>query len=299
MFYREKILSHNALRQSYIKLEPQTTLHGFSISGLATYLQIPELDVVFDMGECPISALPLNHVFLTHSHGDHSRCLMRHNSLRKMMGIQKPAAYYIPHFLMEKAQKWIQAEAEFEGVPPGKFKQPNLIAINANNQPQQLNYRKDLYVKAFAVKHAQPSLGYTLFKSKKKLKQEYIGLPPKELIQLRENGIEIQKQILTPFLTFIGDCIGQSLLDEAHIWESRFLVIETTFLDQGEEEMAKAKGHTHLKEVIDILVNPPFIIKTEKIILKHFSMKYTKDFILKRIRESIPDDWHEKILVLL
>jgi hypothetical protein len=28
-------------------------------------------------------------------------------------------------------------------------------------------------------------------------------------------------------------------------------------------------------------------------------MKYTKDFILKRIRESIPDDWHEKILVLL
>ena len=292
-------MSHNALRQTYIKLEPQTTLHGFSISGLATYLQIPELDVVFDMGECPISALPLNHVFLTHSHGDHSRCLMRHNSLRKMMGIEKPAAYYIPHFLMTKAKRWIQAEAEFEGVPPGKFKQPNLIAINAKDDPQQLSYRKDLYVKAFAVKHAQPSLGYTVFKSKKKLKPQYIGLTPQELIQLRENGVEIQKQILTPFLTFIGDCVGESLIEEEHIWQSKFLVLEATFLDQGEEDMAKAKGHTHLKEIFEILTNPPFPIQTEKIILKHFSMKYTKDFILKRIRESIPDPWQEKILVLL
>ena len=35
------------------------TLVGFSISGLATYVQVADLDVCFDMGECPLSAVPL------------------------------------------------------------------------------------------------------------------------------------------------------------------------------------------------------------------------------------------------
>jgi ribonuclease Z len=59
---------HNALEQVTMQCG-QLSLAGFSISGLATYVQVPQLDLCFDMGECPLSAVPLRHVFLTHAHG--------------------------------------------------------------------------------------------------------------------------------------------------------------------------------------------------------------------------------------
>ena len=79
---------HNALKQVHLKAAC-SGVQGFSISGLATYMQFPELNFCVDMGECPLSATPLDHVFLTHAHGDHARCLMRHHSLRKMMGVER------------------------------------------------------------------------------------------------------------------------------------------------------------------------------------------------------------------
>ena len=106
---------HNALKQIH-RTVACSTIQGFSISGLATYLQFPELDFCVDMGECPLSAIPLNHVFLTHAHGDHARCLMRHNSLRKMMGVERDSVYYLPEEISEGAKAWIKAEAMFEGV---------------------------------------------------------------------------------------------------------------------------------------------------------------------------------------
>ena len=80
-------------------------LSGFSVSGLATWMIAPEFDVCFDMGECPLTAVAINHVFLTHAHGDHSRCLMRHYALRKMMGIEREATYYLPKDILESAQE--------------------------------------------------------------------------------------------------------------------------------------------------------------------------------------------------
>ena len=61
---------YNALHPVTLRLDG-LTLQGFSISGLATWLMVPELDVLFDVGECPLAALPINHVLLTHAHFDH------------------------------------------------------------------------------------------------------------------------------------------------------------------------------------------------------------------------------------
>lgn len=105
----------NALRQVTLRLD-HLTLAGFSISGLATYVQIPELDVCFDMGECPLSALALDHVFLTHAHGDHARCLPRHWAVRRMLGNAKPACYFLPAAIAGAFADVIRAEARFESV---------------------------------------------------------------------------------------------------------------------------------------------------------------------------------------
>lgn len=295
--YPEPNTHHNALRQLSVSVNGYTLL-GFSISGLSSYLQVPELDLCFDMGECPISAVPLNHVFLTHAHGDHSRCLMRHKSLRKMIGIEKPAAYYLPASVYAQAKEWIRAEAAFEGVSDQKFLLPEIIPVNAGEW-QPLLHRPDLIYKAFPVRHSLPSLGFTIATRKRKLKEEYLGLPSKEIIQLKTDNVDITREVIEPHITYIGDCLGESLIEQESIWASPILVLECTFLDDDEQVMARKKAHTHIDDIVKALEQFGDTMLTQHIVLKHFSMKYSRKHILKTLEKKIPERFLNHIIALI
>jgi ribonuclease Z len=288
----------NALRQITLALD-RVTLSGFSISGLATYIQIPELDVCFDMGEAPLSSLPLNHIFLTHAHGDHARCLPRHWHLRRMIGIAKPAAYFLPEAIRVGFEGLVQAEARFEGVPDEAVEIPRFHGLVAGPDSVALPYRKDLRVRAFPVTHSVPSLGYTILTRKRKLKPEYAGVAGPEIAKLRASGVEVQYEIDEPQVTFIGDCIGASLVEQAHIWDSPIVIIEATFLEPGEEALAAKKQHTHLSEVARTLDELGDRIATKHIVLKHFSMRYSRDQVMALVASGIPERFRDRIRVLL
>ena len=67
---------------------------------------------MFDAGECPVDAAgSVEHVFLTHAHGDHSRCLLRHWQLRRMFRMTE-ASYYVPASSVDGFGKIVRAEAE-------------------------------------------------------------------------------------------------------------------------------------------------------------------------------------------
>lgn len=288
----------NALDQVTLDLE-HLTITGFSISGLATYVQVPELSLCFDMGECPLSALSLDHVFLTHAHGDHARCLPRHWQLRRMVGNVKPAAYYLPEAIRAGCEGWIRAEAAFEGVPDESVETPAFHGLAGDASLTPLAHRPDLRVRAFPVHHSVPSLGYTILAHKKKLKPEYLDLPGPEIGRLRKSGVEVQYDVDDPLLTFIGDCNGASLLEQDHIWLSPILIIEATFLEPGEEELAIKKAHTHLSEIahaIDVLGDR---VQCKHIVLKHFSMKYTRERVFELIAAGMPARVRDRVRVLL
>lgn len=277
---------------------PCAKVSGFSISGLATYLQMPELDFGIDMGECPLSATPINHVFLTHAHGDHARCLMRHHSLRKMMGVERDSVYYIPESICEGAKAWIKAEAMFEGVSEAKFRYPQIVPVKAGER-MFLEYRKDLAIEAFEVKHSIPSMGATLYYYKKKLKDEFLGKSAAEIIELRQKNVEITREVYEPLVSFTGDCLGESLLENKDIFKSKVLITECTFLDEGEEQMAHQKGHTHINDIVKALNKLGDEVKCDKIILNHFSMKYAEKHIRDMIAQVIPAKFADKVVALL
>ena len=288
---------HNALRQ--VKVDtPCAKVSGFSISGLATYLQMHELDFAIDMGECPLSATPINHVFLTHAHGDHARCLMRHHSLRKMMGVERDSVYYIPECISEGAKAWIKAEAMFEGVSETKFRYPQIVPVKAG-QRIFLEYRKDLAIEPFEVKHSIPTMGATLYYYKKKLRDEFLGKSATEIIELRQKNVEITREVYEPLVSFTGDCLGESLLENKDIFKSKVLITECTFLDEGEEQMAHQKGHTHIADIVRALNELGDEVKCDKIILNHFSMKYAEKHIRDMIAKVIPEKFSEKVVALL
>jgi ribonuclease Z len=262
-------------------------------------VQVPELGVCFDMGECPLSALSLDHVFLTHAHGDHARCLPRHWQLRRMIGNARPAAYYLPEAIREGCEAWIRAEARFEGIPEEHAETPAFVGLVPDGPPVPLAWRPDLRVRAFPVEHSVPSLGYTILAHKRKLKPEYAGMPGAEIGRIRKSGVDVQVDVDEPLVTFIGDCTGRSLLAQAHVWRSPILVIEATFLDPGEEALAARKGHTHLAEIADALDQLGDAVTCRHLVLKHFSMKYPRDHVLARIAAGIPARLRDRVRVLL
>ncbi|MCF0215157.1 MAG: hypothetical protein HUK21_01630 [Fibrobacteraceae bacterium] len=288
---------HNALKQTRLETSC-SSIAGFSISGLATYVQLPELDFCIDMGECPLSATSINHVFLTHAHGDHGRCLMRHFSLRKMMGVEKSSVYYLPENICEKAKEWIKAEALFEGVPENRFKFPEIVPVKAGEKIF-LNYRKDLALEAFDVRHSIPAMGGTLYRYKKKLKEEYLGKTPNEIIELRKNNVDITREVYDPIISFMGDCLGESLLQNRQVFKSKVLITECTFVDNDDEEMSYKKGHTHLKHIVSALNELDNQVECEKIILSHFSMKYSEHHIQEALQKYIPEKFKDKVVAFI
>lgn len=273
----------------------QETVVAFSISALATYAMVPELNCVFDMGECPLSAVPLEHVFLTHAHGDHSRCLLRHESLRRLMGMA-PATYYVPAETLEAMQSLARVWKELENVSDRKFTPPQFHPLGAGDE---VFLHRQLAARAFSVDHTLPSLGYTLFDVRKKLKPEFQGKPGHELARLRKEGVVFEDAQWIPRLTFIGDSTIDTLYRETHIGQSRILFLELTFLLDGEREMARKRGHTHLEDLLEFLRECPDVLQNEHIVLKHFSMRYDRRMILHVLKSKLPREFLERVHILI
>ena len=274
---------------------PEETIVSFSISALATYALVPELNCAFDMGECLMEAVPLEHVFVTHAHGDHTRCLLRHEALRRLMGMA-PATYYVPQQNAEGFLNLAEAWRNLENVPDRNYQPPQFQPME-NGQVVWLH--RQLAAKCFPADHSLPSLGYTLFDVRKKLKAEYQGRPGPELAQLRKQNVKFEDELWLPRMTFIGDCTIDTLYREKHIGESRILFLELTYLMDDDRDIAKRRGHTHLEDLLTFLKECPDVLNNQHIILKHFSMRYDRRLILHTLKSRLPKDFLERVHILV
>lgn len=285
---------HNPGRPITLQLG-EDTVTAFSISALSTYALLPELNCAFDMGDCLLEAVPIEHVFVTHAHGDHTRCLFRHESLRRLMGME-PATYYVPASTREGFLRLAESWASLENVRAGRFAPPRVEGLEEGSV---VWLHRQLAAKAFKVDHTAPSLGYTLFDVRKKLKAEFQGTPGRELAQLRREGVAFEDEHWLPRLTFIGDSTIDTLYRETHVGESRVLFIEVTYLLEDDREMAHRRGHTHLEDLVRFLEECPDVLRNEHIVLKHFSMRYDRRMIRHVIKSRLPAEFMERVSLLV
>ncbi len=281
---------HNPMRA--VTLEAAgLTLRGFSVSGLATWLTVPELNVVFDLGVCPLDAVAMDQVMVTHMHADHMQGLSRHWQLRAMMN-HRPAVYYVPESAIDGLREIAAIEGRMRGEAPAE---PDLRALPLTRT--KLPRTKGGWAYAFPVRHRALSMGYTVGRTTHRLRPEFEGMPGQKLAELRKTTV-ISDAVDTPLVTFIGDCDAQTLTEQAHIWDSRVLVLECTYVAHDDLGRAARHTHTHLDEIADVLRanDAPAV---EALVLKHFSMKSGPAEVRDRVAAAVPKAWRGRVKLLL
>ncbi|MFT5821193.1 MAG: ribonuclease Z [Crocinitomix sp.] len=257
------------------------TLTGYSTALFATWFFIEELGIVLDAGDGLAAGLlqkggKVRHIFVSHADRDHLTGLLQFNQLNSRKG--SPIIYYPKACGSFPAIQAFSAKFDphVNGADwrPIEFGTEHLVA-------------KDIVVEAIRNSHVSApdevskSLSYKIFKTKRKLKPEYLGLAGNEIRDLIANkGNDfVTNEVRENVLSYSGD----TPVEDYERWNnSNILIHEATFLgNDAELKHAPNKNkHSNLSEVMEMLAN----INVNKVILSHFSPRYEQEEIDTEIR---------------
>lgn len=147
----------------------------------------------------------------------------------------------------------------------------------------RLNFNKSPFeVDVVLCDHGVPTVSYCFSQVKSKLREEYVGLPGKDIAALRKAGTEVTKEVVSPAFAFICDTSIVVLERYPSILQCPIVIIECTFLFPEERENAVATKHIHWEELKPYIVGNPDVL----FVLIHFSMRYRDDEILAFFAEQ-------------
>jgi ribonuclease Z len=267
------------LVQKFAKLRFGTThVIGYSVAGEETVVQIPELNVCFDIGRCPYFALTSDFVCISHSHMDHLAGLGYYLSQRAFQGM-KPGTVFVPREIERPVDQLLRCwrDVERQGTPY------QLIPMMSGKLHE---IRRDFGIRAFATHHGGSSLGYSIISIREKLKPEYHDKTGPELAQMKMDGIEIQYRLEVPVVAFLGDTTIGNVFDQPDVQNAEILITECTFFDAEHKVKAKAGKHLHVDQFAEVLPK----LKNKHIILGHVSrrtgIRRAKYVLRKRVGEE-------------
>ncbi len=260
---------------------------GYSVAGEETVVQIPEMNVCFDIGRAPYFSLTSDYVCITHTHMDHLAGLGYYLSQRSFQGM-KPGTVLIPREVERPVDALLRSwrDVERQGTP---YK---LIPMMAG---QMYEVRRDFGIRCFGTHHGGASLGYALISIREKLKPELMGTPPQELVKMRNSGVEIQYKVEVPVVAFLGDTTMGNVFDQPDVQNAQVLITETTFFDPGHRTKAKAGRHLHMEHLAEVLPK----LKNEHIVIGHVSRRTGIRRAKGLLRKRIGDEQMQRIHFLM
>ena len=250
------------LVQRFAKIQlGQYHVVGYSVAGEETVVQIPELNVCFDIGRAPYFALTSDIVCLSHGHMDHVAGLPYYLSQRHFQGM-KPGTIVLPAELARPVDELLRC---WRGVE----RQNTPYTLIPMRDGQLHEVRRDFGIRAFATHHGGTSLGYALISIREKLKPEYLGRPGPELAALRKSGVDIQYRLEVPLVAFLGDTTAGPVFDHPDVQNADTLITECTFFDPTHKAKAKAGRHLHVDAFAQLVPK----LKNQQIIVTHVTRR--------------------------
>jgi len=272
--------SYLVQKYARLKLGNQYSLIGYSMAGEESVVQVPELNVCFDIGRAPQFCLSSDFVCITHGHMDHIAGLAYYFSQKKFQGM-KPGTVLVPAEIESSVLRLLAVWREIERQPT-PF---NIVPMKAD---QLHEVRRDFGIRAIATHHAGVSLGYVLVSIREKLKPEYLTIPGEELVKMRADGIEIQYRLEVPLITYLGDTSYGPVFDHPDVINAETLITECTFYEPDHKSRAKAGRHLHALDLARVLPR----LKNKHVIITHVSRRTG----VRRAKSILKKTAHEELL---
>eukprot|EP00761_Pharyngomonas_kirbyi_P009371 gb/GECH01009387.1/.p1 GENE.gb/GECH01009387.1/~~gb/GECH01009387.1/.p1 ORF type:complete len:301 (+),score=67.71 gb/GECH01009387.1/:1-903(+) len=263
-----------------------------SVSGQSTCISIPQFNVAFDLGKCPLFAADAQHVLFTHTHLDHVGGIAFHSATRELKSLDPPVYHILPQFvnpinrLFESYREINQSQLPYEIYP---FEKGDMFPLE-----------KNIYLKSIPTTHTIDSQGYVIFKERSKLKQQYLKLSNSEIQQLKKNDSQFQSMFYRetfPEFAFTGDTTIDAVIASEDLRRARLLVMECTFLNEAsmDPQEAREHGHVHLRHLIDHADMFQGDDTCERLVLTHFSPRHNEDDI-EEAYNRLPSELKEKVI---
>ena len=226
---------------------PRLHIVGYSVAGEESAVQIPELNVVFDIGKCPRPFLVSDFCLLSHGHIDHSAGIPYYLSQRIFQGMS-PGTILCPAKIADGVAGIVHAWAALEG----KVAQHRIVPMEVGDE---FEMRKGLIVRAFATCHTVPSLGYTLLDRREKLRPDLLEqrLPGHILREMKDRGEKITYTVDVPMVAYTGDTALAETLLQNGVRDAQVLITECTFFDPAHKRRAAVGRHLHLDDLLEAL----------------------------------------------
>ncbi len=262
------------------------TIEGRSISTIETWIQVPELNVCFDIGKGPRKVSGIENVLLSHFHQDHALGITKHIATRNLLRIGPPRVF-VPESVAPDVRRLVSIWEDLE-------ERRLNYRLESVSHGDEFELRKDLIVRVFRTQHSIPSYGFTIIEERQKLRQQYHDLSGEEIVELKEQGENLFYTLQLPLVTYTGDTRPGVLDQHDFIQKSKVLICESTFLKEDDYELAEKRSHTHLQDLIDRRDR----LENKHIVLVHFSARYTRRNVFEQIQKQLPDDMSDRVHVL-
>lgn len=254
---------------------------SYSTALFSTWVFVEELGLLFDAGDGVMAHLlqksrKIKQVFISHADRDHLNGLPQFYQLNAREGFPKiyyprdsgsfPAMHsflqkFDPHLI---GTEWIPIAEKMEFAVKGDY----FVESIRNGH-------------ILADDKITKSLSYKVLEKKRKIKEEFLGLSGKEIAALiKEKGKDfLTKEKRETVFGYSGD----TPVEEYERWENtKILMHEATFLSREDGQKNHANKHSNLEDVLEMVA----ALNVEKLILSHFSSRYSKEDIDQAIRAN-------------
>jgi ribonuclease Z len=262
------------------------TIEGYSRAAVQSYWRIPELKVGFDLGGSPWSFMGTPTFLVTHAHLDHMAALPTFVARRRMMKMEPPTIY-LPEETVANTRNLLDA---WQKLDRGRMN-VDLIPVKPGDE---FELSREHVVTVFRTKHTVPSVGFTIWDRRKKLKPGLRELSQNEIRDRKLAGEEVTEEVRFPLVCYTGDTSAEGLHACDSIMKARILITELTFYrPEHRKEKIRKFGHMHLDDFIERADQ----FENKLIIAGHFSTRYHHDQLAQAIAKRVPDSLKDRLLV--
>ncbi len=266
---------------------PPYRVQGISIAGDATAIQVPELDVVFDMGTCPRAMLAAPLCALSHGHMDHVGGLAYYLSQRQFQGMGTGE-------IVGDARIQGDLNRMLEGYV-GLERQQTPFKIHPLQDGESHPLKPNHFIRGFHTEHTAPSMGFVAYERRTKLKDEFVGLPQEKLVELKQRGTEITRSFEVPLVAYTGDTLPGPHLLRSDIRAARVVISECTFFEKGHRKRSRIGMHMHVDDIAEWLP----LLECQTLVIGHISRRSQLGDVRQALADRLSEEDLARVRVLM